>query len=83
MSEQIRQAAGLTWRFAGDTWEAENTGGRFQVLEYQPGVWTALWFPHSIHCGCGKGAEGGQDFDGFEAAAAAIAAHAAARGAEA
>mgnify|MGYP001806370653 CR=1 FL=1 len=55
---QIREAAGLTWRFVGDAWESDDPRGRFQVLEYQPGLWTALWFPQQTTCGCGKGAEG-------------------------
>ncbi|GEM_PF-2703486 len=76
---QIREAAGLTWRFVGDAWESDDPRGRFQVLEYQPGLWTALWFPQQTACGCGKGAEGGQDYASFDEAAAAIAAWAGAR----
>lgn len=76
---QTKQAAGLTWRFVGDAWESEDARGRYQVVEYQPGNWTALWFPRDTGCGCGKGAEGGLDYAGFDAAAAAIAQWAASR----
>lgn len=76
---ETKEAAGLTWTFAGDAWEAEDARGRYQVLEFQPGAWTALWFPRNTGCGCGKGAEGGLDYDGFDQAAAAIADLAASR----
>jgi hypothetical protein len=76
---QTRQAAGLNWRFVGDAWESEDRRGRYQVVEYRPGSWTALWFPRDTGCGCGKGAEGGLDYDGFDQAAAAIAAWAASK----
>lgn len=66
-----RQAAGLAWSFDGDAWNAADARGKFQVVEYQPGVWTALWFPARPACGCGRGALGGSEHDGFAAAAAA------------
>lgn len=79
---QTKQAAGLDWQFVGDAWESADSRGRYQVLEFQPGSWTALWFPVETSCGCGKGAEGGLDYDDFDQAAAAIAAWAIARDAK-
>lgn len=76
---EMKQAGGLTWRFVGDAWETQDSRGRYQVLEYQPGAWTALWFPRSTGCGCGKGAEGGLDYRSFDEAAQAIAELAASR----
>ncbi len=65
-----RTAAGLDWTFDGDAWNARDGRGAYQVLEYRPGVWTALCFPARPPAGCGRGALAGGDHGDFAAAAA-------------
>jgi hypothetical protein len=68
---ESRRAAGLTWRYDGDGWTAEDETGNFRLVELAPGRWTEFWTPLDFSCGCGVQARGGRDWPDFETAARA------------
>lgn len=70
---ETKTAAGLVWTQDGEAWNAADGRGRFQVIEYAPGIWTEFFWPEEESCGCGAAIQGGGEFATFEEAARAAA----------